>query len=266
MEKKERKIVRASDGKEVVKNAVKKADDAVEEAVEETPEEKKLTKEEKKQKATTFRIVSIVLWVVALAAEVLAILALSKTLYIGLPVLWTVIIFLVVDAAACLVAAFLWKKSNRLAPVKKTGNQVGFFVMTQLGVIMAVVCFLPLVIMILLNKDLDKKTKTILTVVALVLLLIVGALSIDYNPISQEEAEAAEAAITGDVYWTVFGHKYHTHEDCGAIANSSTIYTGTVSEAIEAGRETLCAFCAKKDNIDTTNLKVEEPVETVSEE
>ena len=261
MEKKERTVTRVSDGKkttETVKKTVKKVDSEVEEVTEETAAEKKLTKEEKKKKATTFRIVSIVLWVVALAAEVLAILSLSKTLYIGLPVLWAVIIFIVVDLACCLVAAFLWKKSNRLAPVKKTGNKVGFVLMTQLGLIMAIVCFLPLVILILLNKDLDKKTKTILAVVAIAALLIVGALSIDYNPISAEEAEAAEAEITGDVYWTSFGHKYHTSDDCQAIRNSSNLYVGSVSDAIEAGREDLCAFCAKRDNIDTTNLKVED--------
>ncbi|MBQ5986905.1 MAG: hypothetical protein IJL59_06535 [Clostridia bacterium] len=261
MEKKERTVTRVSDGKkaaaETVKKTVKKADAAVEEAAEATAEEKKLTKEERKKKATTFRIVSICLWVVALAAEVLAILSISKTLYIGLPILWAVIIFLVVDAACCLVAAFLWKKSNRLDPIKKTGNKVGFVILTQLGLIMAVVCFLPLVILILLNKDMDKKTKTILSVVAIALLLVVGALSADYNPISKEEAEAAEATITGDVYWTAFGHKYHTSEDCQAIRNSN-LFVGDVSEAIAAGREDLCAFCAKRDNIDTTNIKVED--------
>lgn len=261
MEKKERTVTRVSDGKktaETVKKTAKKVDDAVEEVSEETTEKTPLTKEEKKKKATTFRIISICLWVVAIAMEVLAILSISKTLYIGIPLLWAVIIFIVIDLACCLVAAFLWKKSNRLDPIKKTGNKVGFFVMTQLGVIMAVVCFLPLVILILLNKDMDKKTKTILSVVAIAALLLVGALSADYNPISKEEVDAAEAVITSDVYWTAFGHKYHTSEDCQALTNSTNLYIGTVSDAIEAGREDLCAFCARRDNIDTTNLKVEE--------
>lgn len=266
MEKKERTVTRVSDGKKVtkteaeeaVKKTVKKAAEA-DEAVEETAEEKKLTKEEKKKKAKTFRIISICLWVVAIAMEVLAILSISKTLYIGIPLLWAVIIFIVIDAACCLVAAFLWKKSNRLDPIKKTGNKVGFVILTQLGLIMAVVCFLPLVILILLNKDMDKKTKTILSVVAIAALLLVGALSADYNPISKEEADAAEAIITSDVYWTAFGHKYHTHEDCQALTNSTNLYVGNVSDAIEAGREDLCAFCARKDNIDTTSgIKLED--------
>ncbi len=242
MEKKERTVTRVSDGKKV----------------DETAAEPKLTKEEKKKKATTLRIVAICLWVVALAAEVFAILALTKTLYLPIPILWTVIIFLAIDAACCIAAAQLWKKSNRLAPVAKKGNEVGFFLMTQLGLIMAIVCFLPLIVMILLNKDLDKKTKTILTVVAVCVLLLVGALSFDYNPISKEEVEAAEAVITGDVYWTAFGHKYHTHEDCQSLTNSANLYVGNVSDAIEAGREDLCAFCARRDSIDTTNIKVED--------
>jgi glucan phosphoethanolaminetransferase (alkaline phosphatase superfamily) len=261
MEKKERTVTRVSDGKktvESVKKTAKKVDDAVEEVTEETAAEKKLTKEEKKKKATTYRIISICLWVVAIAMEVLAILCISKTLYIGIPLLWSVIIFIVVDLACCLVAAFLWKKSNRLDPIKKTNNKVGFFLMTQLGLIMAVVCFLPLVILILINKDMDKKTKTILSVVAIAALLLVGALSADYNPISKEEADAAEAVITSDVYWTSFGHKYHTSDSCQALTNSSNLFVGSVSDAIEAGREDLCAFCARRDNIDTTGLKVEE--------
>ena len=271
MEKKERTVTRVSDGKKTVETAkktadtakktVKKVDDAVEEVSEvseETAEKTPLTKEEKKKKATTFRIIAICLWVVGIAMEVLAILCMSKTLYIGIPMIWSVIIFIAIDLACCLVAAFLWKKSNRLDPIKKTGNKFGFFLMTQLGVIMAVVCFLPLVILILLNKDMDKKTKTILTVVAVAALLLVGALSADYNPISKEEVDAAEAIITQDVYWTAFGHKYHTSEDCQALTNSTNLYVGSVTDAIEAGREDLCAFCARRDNIDTTNLKVEE--------
>ena len=266
MEKKERKIVRASDGKESVKKTVKKADQEAEEIVEETPAEKKMTKEEKKKSATVKRVIACVLWALALCCELMAILVINEK--IKLPffsthddvriALWLpLIIFIVLDLACCLIAAFLWKKSNRLDPIKKTGNQVGFVILTQLGVIMAVLCFLPLIILILVNKKLDKKTKAIFTIVAIVALLLAGLLGADWNPISKEEAEAAETAITGDVYWTQYGRKYHTDQDCQTIRNSDLL-VGTVEEAIEANRETLCAFCAKHDNIDTTNMKVEE--------
>lgn len=62
------------------------------------------------------------------------------------------------------------------------------------------------------------------------------------DPISAEEKASAEGLIEGDVYWTAFGKKYHIDEDCQALANSDTLYAGSVTDAIEANRTTLCAF------------------------
>ena len=57
--------------------------------------------------------------------------------------------------------------------------------------------------------------------------------------------------------WTAFGKKYHTHDDCQALANSDTLYAGSVTDAIEASRTTLCAFCARNDGIEG-ELKIED--------
>ena len=236
---------------------------------EEAPETKaapKLTKAEEKSKATTLRIVAIILWVLAIGFEVLAILTLLKALYIpGLSQMWWMIIFIVLDLACCLVAGFLWKKASFLDPFKKTNNKVGFFILTQLGVIMAAVCFIPLIILVLASKDkLDKKSKIVVTIVAIVALLIAGLLGADFNPISAEEKAAAEEALTEDVYWTAFGHKYHLYDDCGSLKNSETLYQGSVTSAIDNGRGELCYFCAnraeKEQNLDLENLNVEEGV------
>ena len=94
-------------------------------------------------------------------------------------------------------------------------------------------------------------------------LLIAGVASADFNPVSAEQKAEAEAEITDDVYWTTFGHKYHMDLDCQAIVNSSTVYQGTVTEAIESGRSTLCSFCAKRhaDELDLDALNVEKGAE-----
>ena len=84
MEKKERKIVRASDGKETVKKTVKKADQEAEEIVEETPAEKKMTKEEKKKSATVKRVIACVLWALALCCELMAILVINEKIIVEL--------------------------------------------------------------------------------------------------------------------------------------------------------------------------------------
>ena len=51
------------------------------------------------------------------------------------------------------------------------------------------------------------------------------------------------------MYWTRFGHVYHTHTDCQALNQSEELTYGTVEQAIAANRTRLCAFCAKRDAI-----------------
>lgn len=224
-----------------------------------------LTKAEEKSQATTKRIVAFILWAVALACEIIAILLINEK--IKLPffsthddvrvALWIpLVIFIVIDLICCIIASNLWKKASRLDPFKDD-NKVLFFILTQLGAIMAIICLVPLIIFVLANKKLDKKTKTFVTIVAAVALLIAVLLGIDWNPISQKQKDAAEQAITQDVFWSQYGRKYHLDEDCQTIKNSD-LTQGSVTDAIDAGREDLCAFCAKRHDIENDAMKIEE--------
>lgn len=269
MEEKKRTITKVEEGEKVKKTA-KQVVEAVEDAeeVKKTKKVDTLTKAEEKSKATTLRIVSAILWVFAIGFEVLAILFLFKKLYIPwLPQMWAMIICIVLDLICCVIAGLLWKKASHLDPFKKTNNKVGFVILTQLGVIMAAVCFLPLIILVLASKDkLDKKSKIVVTIVAIVALLIAGLLGADFNPISAEEKAAAEEQLTGNVYWTAFGHKYHLYDDCGSLKNSATLYEGTVTSAIDNGRSEVCFFCAnraEKEGVDMTGINIEEGVADV---
>ena len=272
-EKKERKTVRVEEG-ETVKKGAKLTEQVLDEAAKTEKKVKPvetLSKKEEKSKATTLRIISAILWVFAIGFEVLAILFLFKKLYVPwLPQMWAMIICIVLDLICCVIAALLWKKASHLDPFRKTNNKVGFFILTQLGVIMAAICFIPLIILVLASKDkLDKKSKIIVTVVAIVALLIAGVIGADFNPISAEEKEQAEQVLTGDVYWTAFGHKYHLYEDCGSLKNSATLYEGTVTSAIDNGRSEVCYFCAhraeKDEGVDLTGINVEEGVAEAGE-
>ena len=268
------KIVRASDGREVKpaseeKKARKKVE-AVEEAVEQPrkKEQKVVQAEPVKGSAAGYRIGAIVLWLLAIACEILAILALTKNFTIRFTqngntnMLILLIGLIVLDFIFAVVAAQLWKKANRIKPMSEK-NKFLFYLWNELGVIMACICFIPLIILLLKNNKLDKKTKTLVTIIAAVALLIAGVASADFNPVSAEQKAEAEAEITDDVYWTTFGHKYHMDLDCQAIVNSSTVYQGTVTEAIESGRSTLCSFCAKRhaDELDLDALNVEKGAE-----
>jgi hypothetical protein len=161
-------------------------------------------------------------------------------------VLFTLILFIVLDLIFAIIAAQLWKRANRISPMSEK-NKFLFYLWNELGVIMAIICFLPLIIFLLKDKKLDKKTKIIATVVAIVAMLVAGVASAEFNPISAEEKKSAENLITQDVCWTAGGHKYHIDDNCQSIRNSD-YYKGTVKEAIESGKGTLCAFCAREVN------------------
>ncbi len=196
-----------------------------------------------------FRAGAIALWVAALAFEVLALLLfLGKIVWTFMPTLTLIIILLVLDLACVIIGSQLWKKANHINPASEK-NKVLFWLWNNMGLIVCAVAFIPFIIIVLSNKEADKKTKAIATVVAIIALLIGGVASYDFNPVSEEQKEAAEQAITSDVYWSPFGRVYHTHEDCQSLNQSDTLTVGTVEQAIADGRTRLCAFCAKKDDI-----------------
>ena len=200
-----------------------------------------------KKKATGLRWGAVALWLLAIGFEVLAILLLNGTLYIpGDAMVW-MIVALAVDMILVIIASQLWKKANRLDPASEK-NKLKFFLWNNMGVIASLIAFVPFIILLLKNKDMDKKTKRIVTVVAAIALVIAGAASFDYDPVSAEAmAEAQEAAaVTSDgmAYWTQWGRSYHLNPDCHTLARSATIYEGTIGDAFDAKRNDPCDFCA----------------------
>ena len=221
--------------------------------------------------ATGLRVGAVILWVAAIVFEILAVLvAFGKLNITFMNTLVCLIILIVLDLVCVIIGSQLWKKANHIAPASKK-NPTKFWLWNNMGQIVAVFAFVPLIILLLTNKNLDKKTRTIAVIAAAVALLIGGAASIDYNPISAEEKAAAEAAITGGVYFTQFGKVYHTHvnddgtvtnhahetddgKDCPYLNRSDSLTYGTVEEAIAAGKTRLCSYCARHDGINTEGL------------
>ena len=199
--------------------------------------------------ATGLRIGAVALWVVALALEFVAVFILvGKINWTFMPTLAQIIVALVLDLVFVIIGSQLWKKANHIKPASEK-NKFLFWLWNNMGVIVCAVAFIPFVILALTNKEADKKTKAIATVVAIIALLIAGVASYDFNPVSEEQQQAAMEAISDDVYWSPFGKVYHTHEDCSSLNQSDTLTYGTVEQAIAEGRTRLCAFCAKKDEI-----------------
>ena len=260
---------------------VKKAAEPVKKAAESAP--KKVSQTAKKPlqtiavntptggSTTGLRIGAIVLWLLAIVCEVFAIMALFQYFIppFGMSMLVFLIIMIVLDLAFAILAAQLWKKANHIKPMSEKRGKFLFYLWNELGVIMACICFIPLIILLLKNDKLDKKTKTIAAIVAAVALLITGVASADFHPITAEQKEEAEAQISTNVYWTEFGHKYHLkwsadgeEGECCPYIRGKEPYEGTVTQAIELGRTAICSYCAShfasEMGIELENLNVED--------
>ena len=244
-EKKQHKIVSASTGKET---SAKPAGVAAQQIASST---------------VGLRIGSAVLWITAVVCEFLAlkaILAPEDAPFIpGLQPLYAGIAFLVVDLICVIIGSLLWKKANHIHPASEK-NALKFWLWNNMGVIVCAIAFLPFVVLLLTNKDADKKTKTVGTIVAVVALLIGGFASYDYNPYSQEEQQEilAMEEATSQVYWTKGGKVFHIYEDCSALNRSEELTVGTTQQAEEAKKERLCKVCLKRHEKESAAPAVQE--------
>jgi len=215
------------------------------------PAESFQDKQARKSKASGFRVGAVILWLIAIGFEVVAILLLNGQFnfrFFGITdqMVW-IIVAVVIDVIFVIIGSQLWKKSNDIDPASEK-NKVKFFLWNNMGVIAAIVALAPLIVLFLKDKKLDPKKKKILTAVAGVVLVLAILFSVDWNPASAEDLEAAQAEIgDGLVYWTAFGKSYHIDPDCHTIRNSATKESGTIEEAFEAKRNDPCDFCALEE-------------------
>ncbi len=208
-----------------------------------------VTGSDSKAKATSFRIYAFILWILGIGCEVGAIFVLKN-----LPVntVW-LIVLIVADMALVIIGSLLWKKANRFDPASEI-DKVKFFIQNQLGTIISIIAFLPLVILIFTNKNMDGKQKSIVGAIAVVAMLIAGITSYDFNPPSMEQyaSQVEEVkSLTGSdfVYWTKSGTHYHLYKDCGYIntAKTTEIFEGTVKQARDLKNITdLCDRCQNR--------------------
>ncbi len=205
---------------------------------------------ESKAKAKQFRIIALIAWVIAIAIEIYAILKLIS----NETMVW-LIVGIVIILAFAVTGSVLWKKANRLDPASEK-DKVRFFIQNQLGAIIGVLAFLPLVILIFTNKDLDGKTKGIAGSIAVVAMLVAGISGADFNPpsvekyteeINQQTTTLKELNVGDQVHWSSSGNKYHIYEDCHHIKGRNKITQGTVKESFEQkGISELCKTCEGK--------------------
>jgi hypothetical protein len=138
-----------------------------------------------KSAATRLRLFAAIAWAVAIAAEIAGVIMLRQhkfdhgnlALLIGL---------LVVIAVFAIAGNLMWKAANKHDPATKADG-FRFFVQNQLGAIITVIAFLPLLVLIFMDKDMDPKNKKIAGGVGVVLALIAAVIGIDFKPPSTEQ-------------------------------------------------------------------------------
>lgn len=205
---------------------------------------------EAKSKALKLRIAAFVLWAIAIGLEIFTIIwALAGDKTFDTTKMWWVIGLVVVIGIFAITGSLLWKKANRLDPASEK-NKFRFFVQNQLGAIMAVLAFLPLIIFVLADSNLSGKQKGIVGGIAAVIFAAVFAGSIDYDNPSREKYTEDDNIVTllygnsntDQLAWTKSGKVYHLCDKVPDVNKSSAdnqVYTGTVAAAQEAGKARL---------------------------
>lgn len=164
-----------------------------------------------KSTALKLRIVAMVLWIVAIGLEIFTIV---WALLPDKPVnTWLIIGLIIAIAVLTLGGSLLWKKANRFDPASEK-DKTRFFIQNQLGVIMTVLAFLPLIVLIFLDKNMDGKQKGILGAVAIAVALVVGVFSYDKDAPSVEQYSVETNVVqelTGkdEVFWVKGGAAFH---------------------------------------------------------
>jgi uncharacterized membrane protein YhaH (DUF805 family) len=131
------------------------------------------------------RLGAVIFWLLAIACEVVGVMVYLEKFSLNFPpTIWQMIGFFVLDFIFVIIGSSLWKKANRLKPASRN-NRLKFWLWNNLGLVVCCFAFVPYIIIVLLDKHIDKKTKTIAAVAAFIALLIVGVLiSYDFNTVS----------------------------------------------------------------------------------
>lgn len=58
-----------------------------------------------------------------------------------------------------------------------------------------------------------------------------------------EETTNTETSSHTTVYWTDSGQVWHTDPACASLKRAKAVRTGTVEEALDAGKSRICSYC-----------------------
>jgi hypothetical protein len=141
--------------------------------------------QEQKSAARRLRIFAVLSWAVAIGGEAAGIYMLRQHKFDNgnLPLLIGILVAIAVFAIA---GSMMWKAANRHDPASKA-DAFRFFVQNQLGAIITLIAFLPLIVLILMDKDMDPKNKRIAGGIGAVLAVLATLIGVNFKPPSVEQ-------------------------------------------------------------------------------
>ena len=138
-----------------------------------------------KSAATRLRLFAALSWIIAIGGEIAGVVLLyqHKFDHGNLPLLIGILVGIAIFAIA---GNLLWKAANRHDPARAS-DTFRFFFQNQLGAIITVIAFLPLVLLIFTDKNMDPQSKKVAGGVGAVLAVIAALIGVSYNPPSVEQ-------------------------------------------------------------------------------
>ena len=138
-----------------------------------------------KSAATRLRIFAGISWLIAIGTEITGIVLLRQHKFDhgNLPLLIGLLVAIAIFAIA---GSLMWKAANKHDPARES-DKARFFFQNQLGAIITVIAFLPLIVLIFMDKDMDPKNKKIAGGIGVVLAEVATFVGIDFNPPSVEQ-------------------------------------------------------------------------------
>ena len=135
--------------------------------------------------ATRLRLFAALAWIVAIGGEIYGIVLLRQHKFDhgNLPLLIGILVGIAIFAVA---GSLMWKAANKQDPARES-EPFRFFVQNQLGAIITVIAFLPLIVLIFMDKDMDPKNKKIAGGIGAALAIGATLIGIDFNPPSVEQ-------------------------------------------------------------------------------
>lgn len=135
--------------------------------------------------AKRLRIFAALSWIVAIGGEIAGIVLLRQNKFdqgnLGL-----LIGILVGIAVFAIAGSLMWKAANKHDPARES-DRAKFFFQNQLGAIITVIAFLPLLVLIFMDKDMDPKNKKIAGGVGAVLAVAATMMGVSWDPPSVEQ-------------------------------------------------------------------------------